>query len=494
MGFDGSGNYTRTNGTLSGSTLWTQRAAQANPIISATEHDAEMNDVATALTDCVKANGSKAATGNQPMAGFKHTGVGSATASDQYTTLGQINTSLATGSLVITDAAAQVNVGSAATSTQDNWINVGQGRTGSGNSFIDLIGDTTYTDYGCRLIRNGGANSNSELLHRGTGNAVISAVENGAIVLATNGADRLKVDANGARIGDNQVNSTSIAVGYHRATGGTAQTSFITGTGNVNDALLRRNSGTNGTFEIINQGSGATIISGDGEFQINTGAAPFSFDDVNGLQIADNLGEIGGYITTNKDGGNGTKLRIFGSRGSGGVVIRTNNSGTIADRVDVVDAGHLQPVTDNALTLGASGYRWKEVWAGTGAILTSDERTKKDIADSSLGLAFVKALRPVSYKWVEGSKEVTGQVDGQSPTTVSVPGQRTHFGLIAQEVKAAIPEGVDFGGWVLTDKNDPNSQQALRYDQFIAPLIQAVKELSAKVEVLEAKVAALEGA
>ncbi len=53
MGFDGSGNYTRTNGTLSGSTLWTQRAAQANPIISATEHDAEMNDVATALTDCV---------------------------------------------------------------------------------------------------------------------------------------------------------------------------------------------------------------------------------------------------------------------------------------------------------------------------------------------------------------------------------------------------------------------------------------------------------
>jgi hypothetical protein len=61
-------------------------------------------------------------------------------------------------------------------------------------------------------------------------------------------------------------------------------------------------------------------------------------------------------------------------------------------------------------------------------------------------------------------------------------------------VKAALPAGVDFGGWVLTDKNDPNSQQALRYDQFIAPLIQAVKELSAKVEVLEAKVAALEGA
>jgi hypothetical protein len=37
----------------------------------------------------------------------------------------------------------------------------------------------------------------------------------------------------------------------------------------------------------------------------------------------------------------------------------------------------------------------------------------------------------------------------------------------------------------LTDKDDPDSQQALRYDQFIAPLIKAVQELTAKVEKLE---------
>lgn len=46
---------------------------------------------------------------------------------------------------------------------------------------------------------------------------------------------------------------------------------------------------------------------------------------------------------------------------------------------------------------------------------------------------------------------------------------------------------LDFGGWVLSDKDDPDSQQALRYDQFIAPLIKAVQELSAKVEELEAR-------
>jgi hypothetical protein len=60
--------------------------------------------------------------------------------------------------------------------------------------------------------------------------------------------------------------------------------------------------------------------------------------------------------------------------------------------------------------------------------------------------------------------------------------------LIAQEVKIAVDAaGVDFGGWVLSDKDDPDSQQALRYDQFIAPLIKAVQELSAKVQLLESK-------
>jgi hypothetical protein len=59
--------------------------------------------------------------------------------------------------------------------------------------------------------------------------------------------------------------------------------------------------------------------------------------------------------------------------------------------------------------------------------------------------------------------------------------------LLSQEVKAALPDGVDFGGWVLTDKENPDSQHALRYDQFIAPLIKAVQELSAKVAALESK-------
>lgn len=62
--------------------------------------------------------------------------------------------------------------------TGDSSINVGQGRLGNGSSFIDLIGDAIYTDYGLRIIReNSGPNANSVLIHRGTGQFVVQGTE-----------------------------------------------------------------------------------------------------------------------------------------------------------------------------------------------------------------------------------------------------------------------------------------------------------------------------
>ena len=70
-----------------------------------------------------------------------------------------------------------------------------------------------------------------------------------------------------------------------------------------------------------------------------------------------------------------------------------------------------------------------------------------------------------------------------------MPGKRTHWGFIAQEVKEAVDSaGVDFGGWVLTDKENSDSQQALRYDQFIAPLTKALQEALERIELLELEI------
>ena len=66
-------------------------------------------------------------------------------------------------------------------------IELGEGRTANGLSRIDLVGDTTYADYGFRIIRNnGGANTTSQLVHRGTGNFELVSTDSGDIILNPN--------------------------------------------------------------------------------------------------------------------------------------------------------------------------------------------------------------------------------------------------------------------------------------------------------------------
>lgn len=133
-------------------------------------------------------------------------------------------------------------------------------------------------------------------------------------------------------------------------------------------------------------------------------------------------------------------------------------------------AGNVLPQADNAATLGASGARWSAVWSATGTIQTSDARQKIAVAPTDLGLDFIRALKPVRFHWITD--------DG-----------RTHYGLIAQEVAEAVTAcgARDFGGHVLSDPGDADSLQALRYDQFIAPLVSAIQTLADRLELLEAR-------
>ena len=161
------------------------------------------------------------------------------------------------------------------------------------------------------------------------------------------------------------------------------------------------------------------------------------------------------------------------------------------ERMRIAQNGTVQPGTDNAYSLGASGIRWSAVWAANGTIQTSDEREKKDIVDSDLGLDFISKLRPVSFKWKVGKNEVTNELDGldedgnpKTKTVVTpIEGKRTHYGLIAQEVETALG-GKDFGGFIHDKETDI---KGLRYDQLIPVMINAIKELKAEIEILKAK-------
>lgn len=134
--------------------------------------------------------------------------------------------------------------------------------------------------------------------------------------------------------------------------------------------------------------------------------------------------------------------------------------------------GHwgLHPYGDTYLDLGLSGNRWDNIYAQNGTIQTSDKRQKKSIkALGHKALELISKLRPVSFLMRKGTSG------------------RRHYGLIAQEVEEAMEAcgmtSEDFAGLV----KDEKGRYGLRYEEFIAPLILAVQDLTKRVEALEGK-------
>lgn len=64
-----------------------------NTVISETDVNTEMDQIATALSDSIAKDGQTNPTANLPMATYKHTGVGNASARDQYAAAGQVQDS-----------------------------------------------------------------------------------------------------------------------------------------------------------------------------------------------------------------------------------------------------------------------------------------------------------------------------------------------------------------------------------------------------------------
>lgn len=153
------------------------------------------------------------------------------------------------------------------------------------------------------------------------------------------------------------------------------------------------------------------------------------------------------------------------------------------------------PTGDNSVSSGRSGNRWVDVWAVNGTIQTSDDRQKVKVKVSDLGLDFIELLDPISWVWadidrpdvVETRTDDEGNEYQQIVTAgVKTAHKRPHYGLSAQQVRTVLDTlGIDdFAGYI----HDPETDSyALRYNEFLAPVIKAIQELSAQVRALGAK-------
>ena len=105
------------------------------------------------------------------------------------------------------------------------------------DAIIDLAADTTYSDHGLRLRRIGGANSTSEIRHRGTGNLELTTQEAAPIVFSTTNTNRFQIKSGGSLvpIGSSFANA-SVVSGAVCGIGFGTRTGVTTDSGNSNAA------------------------------------------------------------------------------------------------------------------------------------------------------------------------------------------------------------------------------------------------------------------
>ena len=125
------------------------------------------------------------------------------------------------------------------------------------------------------------------------------------------------------------------------------------------------------------------------------------------------------------------------------------------------------------MAIHAHGAVWSD--NSTGFIATSDRRIKKNIVDCSDALSTLNQLQVKNYEYIAGNGN--GNEGLSQPPTV---------GFIAQEVKEHLPN--------LVTGTDGQKDMTVDYNGILAHAVKAITELSAEVEILKTKVAALEAA
>jgi hypothetical protein len=265
----------------------------------------------------------------------------------------------------------------------DAFLEIGEGATGNRNSYIDIVGDTTYTDYGLRVIRNNtGANATSELKHRGTGALNFTTEEAAPIVFYTTNSPSMTITSGGL-VGIGTSSPGNLLHVESSFSGTLAKIKNNAGSTSADTALEIESSTTAAkTFLVKNAGTERFYVKGDGTSYFNgsvgIGSSTFSLDSklkvkqssgvysYNGLwveRLSDESGIGLGYDTASDCFALTT---TYGSTGAyKGIAFIT--SGFERGRWDT--SGRFLVGTSTYRTVGTYGYEAKTQIEGTSSVV-----------------------------------------------------------------------------------------------------------------------------
>ena len=182
--------------------------------------------------------------------------------------------------------------------------------------------------------------------------------------------------------------------------------------------------------------------------------------------------------------------------GYNNTILGANCGGSFAGQYNMVAIGQGVVCPDNSTARIGNSATWSiGGWANWSNF--SDGRYKQDIKENVKGLDFILKLRPITYRLnVTGLsahlKENNGtEWSAQMKAAIADKEKMVLTGFVAQEVeKAASDAGFEFSG---VDKpRTSDGLYALRYADFVVPLVKAIQEQQAMIVELQGQVQTLQ--
>ncbi len=368
-----------------------------------------------------------------------------------------------------------------ATTTGGNNTAVGKGA---------LDANTTATDNTAMGVDALGANTTASANVAFGSNALASNTTGAGLAAFGRQALKSNTTANfntaiGAEAMDtNTTGDSNTAVGY------AAMDANTTGSNNVaigRDALKANTTADSNTA--VGKDALKSCIDGAANTVVGIGAGLDLSDGNQNTLIGDSAGE---NITTSSNN------TCIGTDAGGSITTGSNNLALGHDALISGSPGG--PASSDSNVVGLGDENISSLHCQVSLTVSSDQRDKTDFNALDLGLDFVKALNPVTYKWDKRSKYGNKKSDDFDLDKLTPDGTHKEdwldVGFKAQEVETlekAAGYNIDSKTNLTTSLSSDGKQYGLQYTKFIPILVKALQEADAKIEALTTRITTLEG-
>lgn len=306
------------------------------------------------------------------------------------------------------------------------------------------------------------------------------------IGIATNGSERVRIDASG-NIGIGTTSPIS-SIDITRVGGGGAFVArrFDNGTAAVEIGITKSRGTTAGSNVIVQNGdaigniiwygANGTSYTPAALIQAAIDGAPGASNDMPGRLVFSTTADNSGTLTERMRIDNGGSV-IFGKSSTSNSVAGAHILSDVAGRrplyIIKTDSGTVNGILfyHNGSYVGGLNYSD----SATSLVTSSDYRLKENVKPINAGIETIQKLKPCTFNF-------------------KVTPEENVAGFIAHELQEVVPSAVfgDKDATEIIDGEEKIKPQSIDTNKLIPFLTAAIQELNAKVEVLEAKVAELE--